>query len=541
MAKKRKKKKAWYPAGRCLQFSCNIKDRAGNIIISKEKVLQAFEKHSGAYDKYAFIEHDKDKYDGDGIAKRDEKRNLCYLAKCRDLAFERDLPEDDDSPYGYMENKEIEELAKKYAEDRFPYKKVGDEKEVHIHVLIKFNAARRIDEIARWFGIEPYFIEIVHGLHGFGDVCDYLIHRKHEDKYPYPIEEVHANFNYIEYQDNRIITEQRHEKYHMSVDDLNDVLLKVAKEGLSLTEAIEIVSEPVFLRNESLFKKARMMYLEKYAAMPLVRQVFYVDGDGKGGAGKTVCAKALCKQLALQFGATHEDLTKPFEDLNKYIYKTGDKGVAWQRYDGQPIVFIDDRNAFNMLDEFGGHSGVKNLLDPFPSKASNNIKFGDTLIIAQYIVINGIQPWVQFIEGLCGSYTKKSGEKVESDTDKNQYYRRITGITVLDEDSFEILFNRGVLYDTREYQQYVSIKRTKYNFVKTIQKLKGNALVQIESKALKPMLDEVKKINEKEDGKISDPALIPEEFLSYGEEIIEPKQIDLTAWASANYDDDFPF
>ena len=250
-----------------------------------------------------------------------------------------------------------------------------------------------------------------------------------------------------------------------------------------------------------------------------------MEGDGLGGAGKSVATKALCKQFAREYGA---DPRKSVGELKEFIYRVGQKGVPWQRYDGQPIVYIDDRTAYDILSDFGGHDGVKTLFDQFPEKEITNIKYGDACIVAKYIVINGIQSYEDFVNGLNGTYKTRNGDSITSDTDVTQYTRRITGIIKIANDEITALFNKGIMQDTREYTQYIAIMTRKYNFVNAVKKLKGDALFTVEERALKPVLETSKQIEDAINDKIDNPDEIPAEFWDYGTDIVtESRDFDV--------------
>lgn len=514
MAKKKKKK--YYPSGRVLWFCTNIYDLFGNVILTLDDARRIIEEHRSVLEHFGLVLHDKDVYDEEGIADREARRKAIYNDLYANECEKRGWLKDENTGL-YPIDQELVNQCDLTVNRYLPVKNVGEKKGLHLHCLLRFRVNRQIDEIGRWFGIPAYLIEIPKGRGAYEDCMDYLIHRKQKNKYQYDPEIVISDVDYPLWLDNRIVKEELHEKYHISREDMNDILNDVAINGLTLQKAEEMVSTPIFLRNQKLFREARNKYIYEHIPMPTPRMVFYIDSDGKSGAGKSVLTRAFCKQLARDnYGA---DITRSMDELKEYIYKAGKKGVAFQRYDGQPIIYIDDRNAGSMLKEFGGHEGVKNLLDLFPEKDSENIKYGDTIITAKYIVINGIQPFSEFLSGLNGSYKTRSGDMILSDSDVTQYARRFTGIIRIDMDTIIMLFNKGIMTDTDEYRDFVAICARKANFVNLIHKLSGNAQVAVETKILSPMLKTIKEIDERQNGKISEINEIPDEFKDYGKDI----------------------
>lgn len=520
MAKDTKKdNKEKIPRARTMWFCTNCYAVNGDEILTFEKAKDICLMHGDKIERYGIGLHDKDEHDEESISERDSHRKRTYMEIYKKLAKSRGVKESEADESGYVYDAYCEQEAHKWSYFYYPVKAVGDHKEMHVHVVLQFKTNRALNEIAKWFGIPMNMIDIVPGHGGFERCAQYLVHKKQPEKFQYNPNDIFANFNYIEWLDNQAAKDILHEKYHMHIDDINDIVNKVANEGLSLREVEEMVSSPVFLRNRKLFRDARDSYIYNHMDMPPIRHTFYVDApvNTNSGMGKSIATKALCKQFAREYGA---DITKDLGQLKDYIYKAGGKGVAFQRYDGQPIIYIDDREAIDMLMEFGGHDGVKNLLERFPEKESTNIKFGDTVIVAKYIVINGIQHFTDFVNGLNGSYTTKDGVAVASDKDLGQYTRRITGIVqIMENDIVEFLFNKGILKGTREFEQYESIKIQTMNYQRLVEKLSGDARAQIETKSFDKLVEETKAVEERLNDKITEVDKIPDEFKNYGEAI----------------------
>ena len=455
----------YYPSARVMHISCQIKDKDGNLMLTADKIQEALERHSGAYKSYAYIEHDKDTYDGEGIVQREACRKRMFAEKYNQLAKEKGLAEDEADPTGYIQEEETVKQAWEDVDRRCPEHKVGDFKEPHYHIILSFPVNRKIDQVARWFGIDPNFIEIKTGAKALENALNYLVHAKDQSKYQYAPESVKASFDYIHDLEDRIVRDAMHEKYHIDADDINDVIQRVAREGMTLNQVKELLTDAVYIRNARYFDKARQEYILRHMRMPSIRQVFYVEAVGldenigQGGMGKSVCTHALAKQLAKEFGA---DITQPYDTLTDYIYDSGDASVALQQYDAQPILVLNEMKAGDMMRAFGGRKGVKELLDPFPTKQAMNIKFGSVTVVAKYIIINGIQSFKAFKEKLADTTVKgKDGEIDEAEVAAmRQFDRRFwMNIRIIDEEYMDILFNKGLFEDTQEYDQYIVLKR----------------------------------------------------------------------------------
>lgn len=120
--------------------------------------------------------------------------------KCKNMMYEQQI---EHLPAGTIEQlvEWIEKLApKKYAlivHDK-DVNEQGEPAKDHVHVMLCFENARSINNIAKKLGDEPQSMTIWKGKaeNGFS----YLIHATTEaiDKYQYPSTEVRANFNYQE-------------------------------------------------------------------------------------------------------------------------------------------------------------------------------------------------------------------------------------------------------------------------------------------------------------------------------------------------------
>ena len=499
-----------YPRARVMWFCTNCYAPDGSKILTLDDAKSICEKHIVQLDIYAMIMHDIDPHTDESIAERESRRKQLYVEKYRLFAEKMGLNIDSNTESGFEFNAICDDEAKRIVDFYYPVKKAGDKKEVHIHVLLKFKNARYINEIAEWFGIPVNMIDIVKGRKSFEDCAAYLVHKKQLDKAQYDAESVIANFDYPDWLENQILKDTLHDKYRQSIHSIYDVVNAVAHDGMSLEDAEEAVSTPIFLKHGKMFRDARAKYIWQYLPLPGIRNVYYIDGNGKSGVGKSLLSMAVCKQIAKNFGALPN--SENF-NLSRYVYKVGSKGVAWDKYDGQPIVLIDDRTSRDMLMEFGGHDGVKNLLEMFPQeKESKNVKYGNVCVVAQYIVINGIETYKDFIIGLNAGY-KINGITVDSDSDIMQYARRIMGIAHTNEEEIAYYINKGILEGTREYGQYMKIASVRNNLIKGAKMCKGDALDYLEVQATSPLLDKVQRMQIEMNDKIENVELIPSELL----------------------------
>lgn len=449
-------------------FACRRQNDEGKVLITEEKILSALMSHK-TIESYAYILHNKD------------------------TVTSYDLEADDDGQYDDC--------------------KVGDAKPAHFHVVMQLSSPMSITSISSWFGIPEHLIcfNKTRGKRdSFLDMVAYFTHEfeiVEKEKYVYPRTEVAVGGLRADtiWKDVDFIYKKReqHRRYKVSTDLINDLIEEVANNGMLLEDAKEELGSAVYLRNEKYFKLARSKYVNEKMPMPGLRTVFYIDSEGgsnksfgKGGRGKTVCTHALAKQFAREFGANPTD---SYDELIRrhIVYEIGDKNVAVQRYDGEPIMILNEMDAYEMINVFG-RKGTKELLDSFPSRREVNIKYGSTVILAKYIIINGIERYDTFIKGLAGIY----GDRAEEDHDLSQYYRRFfSHITIVNERYMNMFFTKGLLDGTEEYREYYAIEHVYAPFRESLLNYQSDVVNMIADKTYKPVIDKAKEYEEKMIGK----------------------------------------
>ena len=447
---------------RCFWFSSRVVNNDNKVLISESVIKKALTEHV-TVESYAYILHDKDvitKYD-----------------------------------------KEVDEEGHSWGN-------IGAHKPNHYHVVVQLSTGVALKYISRWFGIPINLIKFQRkddrrSKDPYLDVVAYLTHEfcpPVMEKYIYPRSEVIIGGLRMDIWDDidRVYgLKERKKRYHINEDDLNIVLEDVATKGVTLAMARKTVGEVVYIRNEGLFRKARQSYVQNVQPMPGLRTVFYVEcvsqnkDIGKGGVGKTVCTHALAKQFAREFGA---DIHKSYDELRRegYVFDLGGEGVSLQSYDGQPVLVMNDMDSYSMFKAFG-RRGTKEVLDNFPSRQDSHIKYGDTIVTAKYVIINGIERYDKFIKGLAGLF----GEMQEEDKDLTQYYRRFFAhITLVNEEYMDIFFTKCMLDDTDEYREYYAIRQIYAPFKQMIMNYDNVAITDAEGRILKVLVD---KSSERED------------------------------------------
>lgn len=378
------------------------------------------------------------------------------------------------------------------------YLEQGKKKPRHWHGVFQTDKAVEIETIAKWLGIQPQYIDIPKGQGSFLDCVEYLTHenpkQQAKGKYHYSDDEIKSNFDFREELNKR--TEKKL-KYGRDLSEQEQMMYDVLYNGKTLAECRKD-NDLLYLKNCNMLEKLRQRYLVEVAKVPGLRINFYIDG--KGGIGKNTASKILAKLL--------------FPNVENPYFELGGKGVSFQAYDGQPCIIWNDKRARDFIMEFG-RGETFDILDMHPTDSTHNIKYGSTRLINSINIINGIESYNDFINGLSGEYTDRNGTFYKSE-DKSQARRRIPIILCLREEEFDCLLNKGVAEGTREFEQYIYYECIKGSFAKLAQKLEGQAQVVVGSKMLEPALESVDQIKSRESNKISDVNNIPEEFKNYG-------------------------
>ena len=378
-------------------------------------------------------------------------------------------------------------------------KHIGDPKVPHWHGVLRTDRAVDVNTIAKWLNIPPQQIEIPRGGNrAFLDCVEYLTHEddKQQDqgKYLYSDEEVKANFDFRKELMDR---KERLLKYGKELNEVEQMISDVLYYGKTLAACMK--EDPyTYMKNCLTLERYRHKYLVEVAPVPSLRINIYIDGPG--GIGKNTASRVLAKLL--------------FPDLEKPYFECGGSGVSFQNYDGEPVIIWNDKRSRDFIMEFG-RGETFDILDSHPTNSTHNIKYGQTKLINSINIINGIEEYKTFIDGLSGEYTDKTGTHYKAE-DKSQARRRLPIILCLREEYFDILLNKGVVENSREFEQYLAYNNMVGSFAMLAQRLEGQAQLNIGQKMLQPALDGIEKIKTNETHKICNVEDIPDEFAEYG-------------------------
>lgn len=373
-------------------------------------------------------------------------------------------------------------------EEQNPDHHKGDKKPRHWHIVIEMGTRQvEIGVIAKWLGIKDNYVNVAKGAGAFLDCVQYLTHEDDKQqglgKRLYEDSQVKANFDFRGELDARA---ERKARYGKDLSEKDRIRNEVLFRGMTLREVIQkypLAYQEDFRQLES----CRLRYISNISEMPKARINYYVEG--RGGIGKGLISKAIARALV------DRDGTMSDEDI---YFEVGADRASFEGYDGQPVIIWNDCRAYTLLQKLGGRENVFNVFDPFPPDIKQNIKYGSVRLNNAINIVNSVQSYTEFFDGLAGEYTDKSGE-VQKAEDKGQSYRRFPFFLVLHEEDYDLGMNKGVFEGTREYEQYMIYKGIRGNMQRIADKAGDNYQLynMVTRKALSPVIQKHGELEER--------------------------------------------
>lgn len=416
--------------------------------------------------------------------------------------------------------KHSEDVYTEEDEKKNPKHKAGWDKPTHLHIYMTSETRLSIASIAKWFGVDPQYVEIKKGHGAFLDCLEYGFH---ESPKAIEQEKTHYDEGAILYTKNCNpraevdALQKRIEKYQTrSMTPKQELRMKVMEEGMTIREALK--HDPLVAADDlNKLQQLRGVYLTKYAPLPDHRINFYIcprDSEHGSGVGKSLFSRMLARALMPELE----------NDLDIY-YEAGSGKSAFQDYDGQPVVIFNDARAGGLLTTFGGRDELFAALDTTPSRKPVDKKFGSTTLVQQYTIINGIQPYRQFMDELAGTYMNASGMNFKAE-DVNQAKRRFPFIIRIDEEDFDLLYNMGFFYGTREYEAYEGLNNFRANVRRLIEVYGEHSIESkhVQKQICEPVVEKVEELHE-----ILTPKALPDasEFADYGKQMTDDEAVAL--------------
>lgn len=411
---------------------------------------------------------------------------------------------------------------KKYAYILHDKDPINDEekklKEKHWHCIIECSdSPQTIESIASWFGVPTQQVEVKKGQGAFLDCVEYITHENPKEqqkgKHLYDDTEVKANFDF-----RAELTERAERKLKCGkvLSNSEVMLYDVLYNGKTLTQCIE-EDRYSYMKNIDKLKKCRLDYISRQEA-PSTRLNFYICGTGRIGKGQM--AKAIARSLYPQY-----------DNDDDIFFSIGADGASFEGYDGQPVIIWNDFRHYDLLKMLKGRGNVFRVFDTHPENERQNIKYGSINLTNQVNIINSVEPYIEFLDGLVGEYKDKDGELHKAEqAEKAQSYGRFPFIIPIHKDDFSLLLNSGFVGDSDNFLEYIEYTRIRGSMRKIAEACGTNEALKrkIQIKTVKPITDKYNEIREKHEAQELSEEEILKEFENYGEEIhIEDEVIEL--------------
>jgi hypothetical protein len=437
-----------------------INPHTGNAITLDE--IFANLKRYKSFTYWACVIHDKDKYTQPDID------DMC--CRLREECEKKDIKD--------------ETAITQYIEQN-AWAKLGDDKNNHIQMAVKCDYAMEFEQIARLLGVPQHLVKKVTGKGALLDCTRYLTHEEEKQqklgKHRYDDTEIHTSDSFADWRKQLDNQEEDTKIYGAGRTQIEKAILDVQNGRKTINQCFREMDGIDYDKAKKRLISARGDYLEKRAVLPNTRLSFYVEGSG--GIGKDT----LCLLLS-------RALFPDIEHIEDIAHNVSDPRIAFDKYDGQPVIIWSDMRAGQFIGDFGRRAVIENFFEihPKPNASSVNIKYGSTRLTHHFNIINGIEPYRVFIEGLAGEYKDKNGIQHHAERHQlSQFFRRMPIIIPLRENDFDILINKGIFEGTREYSQYIEYANMVGSFAK-LQRLYGGdtpRIIDMSKPAIEPIIE----------------------------------------------------
>lgn len=281
-------------------------------------------------------------------------------------------------------------------------KAVGEVRPAHWHVLLEFSNPAVVESVADTFGVPMQYVEVKKGHGAFLDCVYYMTHESDKEqakgKVVYDREDVTLRgVTWFE-----VDTHLEH-RFARSLQNGSEdfYVLKVAKGEMTLTQVFE-ENPVIYSSHKQKLQRAREQYLN-VQPVPKLRQNYYITGGS--GYGKTLTAKALAMSMF------------PGRNPSEVYFEVGEKQVAFDGYDGQPVIIWDDWRAADFKKRFS-HGDYWKIFDVNPSKSQYNVKYGKVVLNHVINIVTSVEPFQRFVLSLAMRVLARVDECTEEELKK---------------------------------------------------------------------------------------------------------------------------
>lgn len=293
--------------------------------------------------------------------------------------------------------------------DRRGLVKAGDRKFKHVHAVVDIPSKVPLSTVARWFNVPPQFVKIGHGKGVFLDMVEYLVHESpkavEQGKTHYDDEmTVSLGFDFRKELTDLQRNRAKYGKRAGEMSKADTMRMHVMRDGWTMRMCRD--DDPLtYAKIRSTLPPLRLDYLLDSEPCPF-RMNIYVDG--LAGIGKL----SMCRYIA-------ESMFGAYDNPDFSI--GNDERLSFDGYDGEPAIIWNDFRVTDFIQQFKPQ-GTYRILDTHPGKEAQQAKHSRVILINALNIINGVQPYEEFIAGLAGTYTDKYGIHHQAE-DENQAWR----------------------------------------------------------------------------------------------------------------------
>jgi len=167
-------------------------------------------------------------------------------------------------------------------------------------------------------------------------------------------------------------------------------------------------------------------------------------------------------------------------------------------YANQPVLLWEDFRPPELL-AFFCRKNSKNLsvargelfkfLDPHQKSHMVDVKFDNIRLHNCINIFDCIKEPEEWLDGLAGEYVLSDGTTITGEEkQKSQVYRRFPITFWIMENDYSFRINKGVLYDTREYTQWVGNERFRGSLAELVHRLNPEQYLKMSDKMIAPAI-----------------------------------------------------
>lgn len=188
----------------------------------------------------------------------------------------------------------------------------GDLKPPHFHAVLTFANAKSFDCIARTIGVEAQYVNKIKSTTKTAQL--YLVHRNDPAKYQYPLSDVQASFDYINFADDCPVKQKR-----------DNIALLIEKGEIKEYNIFQYVTIDEYSRNKRYYQNCFEYRQGKLKGLNRSMDCIFITGGS--GTGKSTYAKMIASQ----------------KGYATYISSGGKNPL--DNYKGEECIILDDTRS----------------------------------------------------------------------------------------------------------------------------------------------------------------------------------------------------